>query len=107
MQFRQHLEELQQRLDTRLTFGRLQGAIDVPGIGIPRKYLLGTDAVRGEHDRLPLCRRVLRRIYSLVQAGQAAAGLNGFTPASDKLRNVDVSDHVQTHFDYQGNVSLR
>jgi hypothetical protein len=41
-----------------------------------------------------------------VQAGETAAGLTGFSPSSSKLQNVDVSDHVKTHFDYQNNVQL-
>lgn len=49
---------------------------------------------------------VLKVVYRAVQAGQAAAGLAGFTPASSKLQNVDVSDRVKTHFDYQRNVEL-
>lgn len=30
----------------------------------------------------------------------------GFIPASSKLQNIDVSDRVQTHFEYQDNVEL-
>lgn len=49
---------------------------------------------------------VLKFVYKTAQAGETAAGLTGFTPASSKLRNVDVSDKVKTHFDYQENVQL-
>ncbi|WP_166139199.1 DUF726 domain-containing protein [Nocardioides ochotonae] len=49
---------------------------------------------------------VLKLVYRTVQAGQPAAGCVGFRPASPKLVNVDVSDSVKTHFDYQDNVQL-
>ena len=49
---------------------------------------------------------VLKYIYKTAQAGEAAAGLAGFTPASSKLQNVNVSAQVKTHFDYQDNVQL-
>ena len=49
---------------------------------------------------------VLKFVYRAAQAGETAAGLTGFTPVSSKLQNVDVSDQVKTHFDYQDNVSL-
>lgn len=50
---------------------------------------------------------VLNLVYRFVQAGQEPAGLTGFTPASSKLENVDVSDRVKTHFEYQQNVALK
>lgn len=49
---------------------------------------------------------VLSLLYKAAQAGQAAAGLTGFAPVSSKLVNVDVSDRVKTHFEYQDNVQL-
>ena len=49
---------------------------------------------------------VLKYVYKAVQAGETAVGLVGFNPVSTKLQNVDVSDHVDTHFDYLDNVHL-
>jgi hypothetical protein len=49
---------------------------------------------------------VLKFIYKAAQAGETAAGFAGFSPASTKLRNVDVSDHVKTHFEYLDNVQF-
>ena len=49
---------------------------------------------------------VLKFVYKTLQAGQPAAGCVGFSPVSTKLVNVDVSDSVKTHFDYQDNVQL-
>lgn len=49
---------------------------------------------------------VLKIVFKSAQAGQAPAGLAGFVPESSKLVNVDVSDRVKTHFDYQKNVQL-
>jgi hypothetical protein len=62
------------------------------------------EAVYGYHSTND---NVLRLLYKAAQAGQTAAGLTGFTPASTKLVNVDVSEHVKTHFEYQDNVQLR
>lgn len=50
---------------------------------------------------------VLRYAYSLAQGGKAAAGLIGFRPSANRLKNIDVSTRVKTHFDYHQNVSLR
>ncbi|ARU51098.1 hypothetical protein CBR64_05925 [Cellulosimicrobium cellulans] len=61
------------------------------------------EAVYGYHSTNDA---VLKYVYKVAQAGQSAAGLGGFTPASHKLVNVDVSDRVSTHFEYQGNVQL-
>lgn len=61
------------------------------------------DAVYGYHSTND---NVLGIVYKVAQAGQTAAGLTGFSPASAKLRNVDVSDKVKTHFEYQKNVQL-
>lgn len=60
-------------------------------------------AVYGYHSSTD---NVLKLVYRAAQAGQAAAGCVGFTPASTKLINVDVSESVKTHFDYQDNVQL-
>ncbi|MFJ2034246.1 DUF726 domain-containing protein [Streptosporangium sp. NPDC087985] len=49
---------------------------------------------------------VLQVVYRAAQGGQTAAALAGFTPASGKLVNVDVSEQVKTQFEYQGNVRL-
>ena len=49
---------------------------------------------------------VLKVFYKAAQAGETAAGVAGFTPASSKLQNIDVSDRVKTHFDYQENVQF-
>jgi hypothetical protein len=61
------------------------------------------EAVYGYHS---VNDKVLKFVYKTVQAGQPAAGCLGFSPASTKLVNVDVSDSVKTHFDYQDNVRL-
>ncbi len=61
------------------------------------------EAVYGYHSTNDA---VLKYVYRVAQAGQSAAGLTGFSPASHKLVNVDVSDQVSTHFEYQGNVQL-
>ena len=50
--------------------------------------------------------KVLKYLYTAAQAGQAAAGLNGFDPTSEKLRNVDVTADVERHSDYHANVTL-
>lgn len=50
---------------------------------------------------------VLKIVYRTAQAGETAAGLVGFRPATSKLQNVDVSDLVRTHFEYQDNVRFR
>lgn len=62
-----------------------------------------SEAVYGYHS---ISDNVLKYVYKVAQAGESAAGLAGFAPSSDKLRNVDVSDGVKTHFDYQTNVIL-
>lgn len=49
---------------------------------------------------------VLEYVYPAAQAGQPAGGFGGLTPASPGIRNIDVSDHVKTHFDYHANVQL-
>lgn len=49
---------------------------------------------------------VLKFIYKTAQAGETAAGLVGFSPHSSKLQNINVSDHVMTHFEYQEKVQL-
>lgn len=61
------------------------------------------EAVYGYHSTNDA---VLKYVYKVAQAGQTAAGLTGFSPASHKLVNVDVTDQVSTHFEYQGNVVL-
>lgn len=61
------------------------------------------DVVYGYHSTND---SVLKFIYKAAQAGEAAAGLVGFTPVSSKLQNIDVSDRVKTHFEYQDNLRL-
>lgn len=48
---------------------------------------------------------VLKIAYGIAQA-EAAAGLAGFTPSGAKLKNIDVSAEVETHFQYHKNVRL-
>lgn len=62
------------------------------------------EAVYGYHSTND---NILKLVYKTAQAGQTAAGVAGFTPVSGKLVNVDVSDCVINHGDYQGNVQLR
>ncbi|MFD6091426.1 DUF726 domain-containing protein [Oerskovia sp. NPDC060338] len=62
------------------------------------------EAVYGYHSTRD---NVLNVVYRVAQGGQVAAGLTGFTPASDKLVNVDVSEHVKSHFEYLGHVQLK
>jgi pimeloyl-ACP methyl ester carboxylesterase len=61
------------------------------------------EAVYGYHS---VNDNVLKFVYRTVQGGQAAAGYEGFSPAATKLVNVDVSESVKTHFDYQDSVQL-
>lgn len=49
---------------------------------------------------------ILKYVYRTAQVGETAAGLVGFAPVSSKLQNVDVSDRVKTHFEYQDNLRL-
>ncbi|WP_211340907.1 DUF726 domain-containing protein [Xylanimonas allomyrinae] len=49
---------------------------------------------------------ILRIVYKVAQAGQTAAGLVGFTPPTAKLVNVDVSEVVKDHFQYQDRIQL-
>ena len=49
---------------------------------------------------------VLKYVYRTAQAGEVAAGLGGFAPVSSKLQNIDVTEAVKTHFDYQEHVQL-
>jgi pimeloyl-ACP methyl ester carboxylesterase len=49
---------------------------------------------------------VLKYLYAVAQAGQTAAGLNGFTPSPPKLKNIDVSPQVKRHSDYHTKVTL-
>lgn len=49
---------------------------------------------------------VLKLAYPFAERGQTAAGLTGFTPTADRLKNIDVSAQVGSHFDYHKNVSL-
>lgn len=49
---------------------------------------------------------VLKYLYGVAQGGQTAAGLKGFSSDSSKLKNIDVSDHVERHSDYYTNVTF-
>lgn len=49
---------------------------------------------------------VLKYAYSLAQGGKSAAGLIGLRPSTSKIKNIDVSSHVENHFDYHQNVNL-
>ena len=67
------------------------------------------DALTAAVDDLVYCYHssndnVLKFVYKTAQAGESAAGFMGFAPASSKLQNVDVSDHVKSHFEYKDNV---
>ena len=69
------------------------------------------DALTSAVDDLVFCYHsskdnVLKFVYKTAQAGETAAGLIGFVPSSSKIQNVDVSDMVKSHFDYQDNVNL-
>lgn len=61
------------------------------------------EAVYGYHSTNDT---VLRYAYKTAQAGETAAGYSGFVPISSKLHNIDVSEQVRSHFDYQANVDL-
>ncbi len=61
------------------------------------------EAVYGYHSTNDA---VLKYVYKVAQAGQNAAGLTGFSPSTHKLVNVNVSDQVSTHFEYQSKVQL-
>lgn len=50
---------------------------------------------------------VLKLIYKTAKAGQTAAGIVGFTPTVSKLRDIDVSDLVRTHFEYRDALHFR
>lgn len=49
---------------------------------------------------------ILKFVYKTAQAGETAAGFVGFSPASSKLQNVDVSGQVRSHFEYLNSVRL-
>lgn len=49
---------------------------------------------------------VLKNVYPVAQAGQTAAGRNGFMPEVRGLKNIDVSDTVKTHSGYHEHVQL-
>ena len=49
---------------------------------------------------------VLKLAYKVAEVRQSAAGLTGFTPSADKLKNIDVSDQVKSHSDYHKHVRL-
>lgn len=50
---------------------------------------------------------VLGILYRAAQAGQTAAGRSGFTPETEKVRNLDVSSTVGGHTEYLTRVELR
>lgn len=49
---------------------------------------------------------VLKYVYPAAQGGQVAAGRRGFVPVADKLKNVDVSEIVDSHHGYHAKVHL-
>lgn len=49
---------------------------------------------------------ILKLVYPTAQAGQISAGFSGFVPVVDRLKNVDVSDFVESHHGYHANVHL-
>jgi pimeloyl-ACP methyl ester carboxylesterase len=49
---------------------------------------------------------VLKFVYPVAQGGRKAAGLTGFRPSANGLKNIDVSAQVKSHFDYHKNVIL-
>lgn len=49
---------------------------------------------------------VLKVLYGVAQGGQKAAGLNGFSPVPDRLKNIDVSDQIKAHSDYYTKIDL-
>jgi pimeloyl-ACP methyl ester carboxylesterase len=61
------------------------------------------DVVYGYHSANDA---VLKYVYRTAQAGETAAGLAGFSPASNKLQNIDVTDTVSSHFAYQESIQL-
>lgn len=50
--------------------------------------------------------KVLKHVYSLVEVGQKAAGLTGFTPSNGKIANIDVTDLVPSHSAYHSQIEL-
>lgn len=50
---------------------------------------------------------VLKFAYPVAQGGQAAAGLTGFRPSANGLKNIDGSAQAKYHFDYHKNVILK
>lgn len=50
---------------------------------------------------------VLKHVYSLVQAGEKAAGMTGFIPRNNKIENVDVTDLVHGHSEYHSKINLK
>lgn len=67
-----------------------------------------TDAVEeGVYNYYSANDQTLRRLYSIVQGGQTAAGLVGMAGQYPKVHNIDVSDQVGGHRQYLENVELR
>lgn len=62
------------------------------------------EAVYGYHSSED---NVLKIVYRAAQGGQTAAGCVGFKPVSTKLVNVDVTEQVKSHFQYQDLIALR
>jgi Protein of unknown function (DUF726) len=98
-----------QTLGTKRDGPRLE-AVHLSGAAIGAKSDWDTltarvdDAVYNYHSTHD---NVLKYLYAVAQAGQTAAGLNGFTPSLPKLKNIDVSAQVKRHSDYYANVKLR
>lgn len=49
---------------------------------------------------------VLKYLYRAAEGGQMAAGLSGFTPTSNRVRNVNVTAEVKKHTEYFQHVVL-
>ena len=50
---------------------------------------------------------VLKLVYRTAQFGETAAGVLGFSPESSKIRNIDVSEQVGSHFEYLDKIGLK
>lgn len=61
------------------------------------------DAVYNYHSKND---PILKLVYPAAQGGQTAAGYSGFMPVVDRLKNVDVSDIVDSHHSYHAKVHL-
>lgn len=97
-----------QALGTKPDGPRLQ-AVHLTGAAIaakcdPQEMTAAVDdAIYNYHSTHDI---VLKYLYTSAQGGEVPAGRTGFTPAHGKLRNVDVSADIKSHFDYYSKLSL-